>query len=124
MKIIVQTVQHQNQRYNTVGDWFFSKEFIDTVLIIRISDLGDDKLNALIAIHELVEAILCKFNDPEITGEQVDQFDMSHPELKEPGEALDCPYMIPHLVASDVEKMIADRLKVDWNLYEGRIREL
>lgn len=122
MQIITHIIPHKNQRYNTAGDWEFSKS-LDT-LLIRVSNLKDDKMNSLIIIHELIEAILCRFNDPEITTEEVDKFDMSHPELEEPGEALDCPYMIPHLVASDIEKMIADRLKVDWNDYERKIKEL
>jgi hypothetical protein len=122
MNILIRTIDHKKQRYPTVGDW----EFIEPGphLVIRVSDLGDPKLNTLIAIHELVEAILCKFNGPEITTQIVDEFDLSHPELEEPGESLNCPYMTQHLVASDVEKMIADRLKVDWNSYCEKVKSL
>lgn len=121
INIAIETISHNKQRYNTIGDWqFINPEFLH----IRVSDLKDNKMNCLVAIHELVEATLCKFNDPEITTEQVDTFDISHPELEEPGLSLDCPYMIQHLVASNIEKMIADRLKVDWDEYEKRIREL
>ena len=124
MKIIIETIDHKDQRYNTIGDWQFAEENDSIFLDIRVSDLKDDKMNTLIAIHELIEAFLCKFNDPEITTEQVDDFDMSHLELDEPGESLDCPYRIQHLVASDIEKMIAGRLNIDWSEYEKRIREL
>jgi hypothetical protein len=135
MKIFIRTINHKDQRYATVGDWEFhdpSKIPIsepeenpnELWLKIKVSDLGDDKMNCLIAIHELIEALLCKFNDPEITGGSVDTFDMSHPELEEPGESLEAPYMIPHLVASNIEMMIAHRLKIDWKSYEERIKDL
>lgn len=126
LQINVKVINHKQQRYNTIGDWIWKyKSELDTlVLDIYVSDLGDNKMNALIAIHELVEAVLCRFNDPEITGEEVDKFDMSHPELEEPGDNLEAPYCTQHLVASDIEKMIAGRLKINWEDYERRIKEL
>ena len=141
MNITIEAIDHKDQRYNTIGDWQWgwtdeeTGEFVVPSPLTRIpsltcdlrilvSNLKDDKMNCLIAIHEIIEALLCKFNEPEITTEQVDTFDMSHPELEEPGLSLDCPYMTQHLVATDIERMIADRLKVDWDEYEKRIREL
>lgn len=121
MRILVRTIDNKDQRYKTVGDWIFTDP--DT-LIITVSDLKDDKMNCLIVIHELIEAFLCKFHDPEITTEAVDEFDMSHPELEEPGESSKAPYYKQHLIASTFEITLAYELKINWEYYEKKIREL
>lgn len=125
MNTIIKVIEHHKQRYKTVGDWkFINNIYNDFVLDITISDLGDSKMNCLIAIHEFIEAILCKFNDPEITTEQVDKFDLDHPELEEPGESTDCPYMVQHLIANSVEIMMANILKVNWDEFERKVKSL
>ena|SRR5208337_105141 len=151
MNIVIRTIDHKDQRYETVGDW----QFIGPNLLITVSDLGNNKMNALIAIHELIEALLCKFNDPEITTEMVDSFDMSkqvcpdcggngliswghlvspgpcqlcggtgHLDLDEPGSDPTAPYYIQHLQATIIEELLSIWLKIDWKEYEKRIQEL
>jgi hypothetical protein len=56
MKIVIETIPHLDQRYKTCGDWFYEGEDLH----IKVSDLKDWKKEATIAVHELVEAILCK----------------------------------------------------------------
>jgi|ERR1035441_7256085 hypothetical protein len=124
-KILIHVIKNENQRYPTVGDWEFGN---DNNLVIRVSNLGNDlegtKMNCLIAIHELVEALLCKFNLPEIMTKQVDSFDMSHPELDEPGDDPRAPYYSQHDIATTFERIFAIALKVNWESYEKRIKEL
>ena len=51
MKIIIETIPHDHQRYNTVGDWQFSP---DGTLHVKVSEMDDWRHEALIAVHEVV----------------------------------------------------------------------
>jgi len=70
MKIVIETIPHNDHRYDTVGDWYYDK---DEVLQIRVSNLYDWRKEALIAVHELVEALMCKSSG--VSQWQVDSFD-------------------------------------------------
>ena len=126
-RIVAKVIDHKDQRYRTVGDWEFTDE--DT-LQINVSDLGDMKMNCLIVIHELIEAILCKFDSPEITTAIVDAFDIEYEELREesdysePGDDPRAPYHEQHRIATVIEMTLAEVLKVSWGDYEERINEL
>jgi len=125
MKIVIETIPHKDQRYPTVGDWFFNEK---GDLTIQVPDLGDWKQEALVAIHELVEVVLCKSQG--VTQEQVDEFDLkfesSRPEndLSEPGDATEAPYKVQHCFATGVERLLAAELGVDWHQYEQHLQEL
>ena len=57
MRIQIETVPHAQQRYETTGDWWWDP---DDTLQMRVSALADWRHSVLIAVHELVEALLCK----------------------------------------------------------------
>jgi hypothetical protein len=59
-RVIIQTIPHKQQRYDTVGDWYF-EQLSDGQLTLRIftSDLGDWRKSMACAIHETIEALLC-----------------------------------------------------------------
>ncbi len=144
MNITISVVENiSDQRYDTVGDWQFNTSYDHEFLDIKIVNLNDEKMNACIAIHELIEALLCRFNEPEITTEMVDQFDMSRhvfqaderglcvicdkPEgyhYDEPGESPEAPYHFQHLHATEIEKYMAARFGINWEDYEKRINSL
>jgi hypothetical protein len=54
-RVTIGTAQHKHQRYDTVGDW----QTVEDRLIITVSEMPDWRYMALVAAHELVEAILC-----------------------------------------------------------------
>jgi hypothetical protein len=122
MRIIIEIIPHDQQRYDTVGDW----QFIGDDLIIKVSKLfplplEDSSLpfsyeEFLIGIHELIEAILCKAYG--IKEEDVDKFDMSHEDHPDPGSLIDAPYYRQHLIATIIERMLASELDVNWEAYE------
>ena len=126
-KIVIKVIDHKNHRYPTVGDWEFIGE---NDLVIRVSELGDLKMNYLASIHELVEALLCKFASPEVTGKEVDEFDMKFEKDRkenddsEPGDQPYAPYHNQHKVATFIEMLLADTLEVSWADYEKRINSL
>lgn len=119
MKITIETIPHSEQRYETCGDWQFLH--LDR-LAVRVSDLGDWRMEACLGLHEVTEALLCKHLG--ITEQAVDDFDMAFTGDGEPGDAPDCPYLIPHRIATSQEMALAGKLGVDWAEYEERINAL
>lgn len=118
------TVPHSEQRYDTVGDWRIMAPEHDpyVALVVHVSDLKDWRMEALIAVHELVEALLCKHRG--ITQAEVDAFDMAHPDAEEPGILHDCPYRDEHVTATEIESRLSRELDVDWLEYCKRITAL
>ena len=118
MKVIIETVSHISQRYNTIGDWQWEGE----TLHIKVSDMGDWKKELLVGVHEMVETMLCK--ESGVTEEQVDAFDLSHSEEHEPGENPDAPYYHQHKNAIYIEDMLMQFLGVDADEYETVMEKL
>jgi hypothetical protein len=116
LEIHIRTIPHKVQRYDTIGDWI---EEEDGSLYIRVSDLGDWRCELGIALHELVEAALCR--GAGITGKQVDEFDFRS-DSEEPGDESDAPYKGQHSLASGIERMVIALLGVDWKDYEEKCR--
>lgn len=138
MKIIIETKQHELQRYDTVGDWFYDN---DGALHIIVSNLSDERYIALIAIHELIEVLLCKHR--HISQQSVDNFDMAFEKERqaaiqvgvskeifadlvasEPGDDPSAPYHKEHCFATGIERLMASELDVKWKQYEKEVESL
>src|ERR1700679_1108234 len=146
MKILIETIPHPSQRYDTCGDWTVSP---NGNWHIQVSQLHNWRREVLIAIHELVEMTLCR--DKGITAKAVDDFDLwydkalqhlakctagdvceecNHGTLKsmtsaeEPGDCPDAPYYIQHQIATVVERLLAAQMGVDWLAYEDQVNNL
>lgn len=131
MKIIIETIPHGEQRYPTVGDWIVSPDggaIIDATVRIAVSRMGDWRYEALVAVHEVVEAILCL--DRGITQDAVDEFDTQFEMAREPGDDSEpgdspaAPYQREHGFATSVERLLAAELRVDWAAYEQTVNAL
>jgi hypothetical protein len=123
LKINIETIPHEQHRYTTVGDWWVDK---DGTIQIRVSGLSDWRREALIAVHELVEILLCK--EKGISTETVDKFDKAfnyadHPD-EEPGDEPSAPYVRQHCIATGVERLLAAELGVLWKDYEQELYAL
>ena len=122
--IDIRAILHEDQRYETVGDWFIKQGRMQ----IRVSLLGDSRYELLVAVHELVEAMLCRHRG--ITVAQVDAFDIVYEETRapgddsEPGDDPQAPYYREHQFATQVEKLLALELGVDWKAYEEAVLNL
>lgn len=129
MRIIIDTIPHKDQRYDTVGDWVFSKK---GDLVITVSQMKDWRHEVLVAFHELVEAFLCKYNG--IDEARVSAFDRAYEELRkkypvilgtsEPGDIVTAPYHEQHIAATALEKEFARFLEVIWSKYEKAVNDL
>ncbi len=110
---LARTIPHEYQVYDTIGNWAYTDEGL---LVIFISDLGNDIYEQFIFVHEYIEAMLCKLRG--ITCEQVDEWDIhTFKGDGEPGDDPLCPYHKEHVFASKVERMVADEMGVDWHSY-------
>lgn len=126
MRILIETVPHAEQRYDTVGDWIIEP---DGTWHIRISELPTcrdplaEKFALLVAFHELIEMALCI--DHQVGAEEVDVFDLHYPEGDtEPGDDRNAPYYHEHQLATGLERTLAAALDVDWQEYEEAINNL
>jgi hypothetical protein len=140
-----------------VGDFFYEKQFValphaptpealadwerrasQEALIIRVSDMPDWRYEALVAVHELVEAILCR-NDGVSEPDAIKPFDIEFETAREtqaddgrsvfefrgrvvgideePGDDPDAPYQKQHNFATAVERMLCAALNVKWDAY-------
>jgi len=124
MKVVIETIPHDQQRYPTVGDWTWEGD----TLKIFISEMGDWRYEMLVAFHELAECLICKQRG--ITQGSVDTFDIAY-EVKrqdgddsEPGDDPSAPYYQEHQFATCVERLLALQLGVDWKTYDAAIGDM
>lgn len=125
MKIIIETIPHGSHRYPTVGDWYRDDA---GRLHIKVSQEIGDEYALLVALHELIEVVLCEKRG--ITQESVDKFDIAYEKTRpdgddsEPGDHADAPYRKEHFFATNIERLMSEQLGVDWAKYDAEINEL
>ena len=117
--IRIDKVPHSMQRYDTVGDWVFSTQG-DLYLIV--SHLYNRDYENLVALHEMIEALLCQARG--ITGDMVDTWDKDHFDHPDPGSIPQCPYFREHMFATCVERLMAAELEVNWDEYEAALEAI
>jgi hypothetical protein len=126
--INIKIIDHKDQRATSPGDYWYDK---DGVLQMRISDTGDDTMNRLILIHEMVEEFISQHQGvDEPTIQEFDEFYEGERELglhtaeAEPGFDSRSPYRQFHTIATAIEMMLAGHLNVDWNEYDKKVLAL
>ena len=125
MKIIIETIPHEQHRYTTVGDWYYDDE---GTLQIKVSGLSDWRREMLVAVHELVEVLTCKQDG--VTQKVVDDFDNEFEANRapdnedEPGDEPNAPYVKQHCLATGIERILAQQWGVSWKEYEQELCDL
>lgn len=133
MNVKIEIIPHDQQRYSTVGDWYFqdtleNNEVKQTDLVIRVSKLSDWRREMLVAVHELVEVLKCKHDG--ISQQAVDDFDKAFEAARsidnfdEPGDEPSAPYCRQHCLATGIERILAAELGINWKEYESELDEL
>lgn len=124
MRINIQFIDHQLQRYETAGDYWEE----DGTLQIRVSLLPDDRMMWAIAIHELIESLICKWLG--ISEEAITHFDEVYEERRplnneeEPGDDSRAPYHLPHGFATAAERIFAAAVGLNWKIYTDAVNVL
>jgi hypothetical protein len=128
MKIVIESIPHKNQRYPTVGDYWRDEE---GVLHITVSSMSDDRYEYLVALHELVEVLICEHKG--IKEEDITAFDIKFEEDRllglhgpddEPGHNKFAPYNLEHVFAEKLERLMSEKLEVDWTKYDKEVNSL
>lgn len=122
---LIFSIPHMFQAYPTVGNWQFTK---DGVPVIFVSRMSDPRYEWLVGIHELVEVELCRQRG--ITQKAVDEFDIAFEKKRkpdnddEPGDDPKAPYRQEHFAATNIERLLAAEVGVDWAAYDKEICSL
>jgi hypothetical protein len=119
MKIVLETIPHDQQRYDTAGDWWFAP---DGSLQIRVSEMGDEQYEEMVAVHELIEVLLCKAHG--VGQHAVDDFDRAYTGDGEPGDEEGSPYRDEHCFATAVERMLCAAMGRSWAEYDDAVSAL
>lgn len=125
MNVEIKVIPHAQQRYETCGDWWFAP---DGTLHIRVSEMEKDDYEFLVAIHELVEAWVCR--DRGVNENSITQFDKEYEDERvagddsEPGDSLFSPYKYEHCLATGIERILCSILNVPWIRYSDAILSL
>ena len=112
--INISVIPQKKQRYDTAGDYYEK----GGVTHFRVSKMCANH-EFLLLLHELIEWYLTKQRG--ITIKQIDHFDFKWKEEGEPGDNPQAPYYEEHQFATIIERMVADKLGVDWNKYNNNL---
>jgi hypothetical protein len=122
----IETIPHDQQRYPTVGDYWEDTEGIEQ---IRVSEMMDWRYEVLVAVHEIVEMALARQRG--IAEEAISEFDVRFEQDKEkglvqgePGDNVNAPYRKEHFFATNLERLFAAELGVDWFEYDRYVDAL
>jgi hypothetical protein len=124
MKITIEVIKHEDQRYETVGDWVWNGDD----LTIFVSSMDNWRYEMLVAFHEMAECLMCKHRG--IAQEDVDNFDIQFEKLREdgdvsePGDEPNAPYYREHQIATILERTLALELGVNWKQYDDTVVNL
>lgn len=124
MNITIKSIPHNEQRYDTCGDYWETPEGVE----FRISAMRDRRYVWLVAVHELVEYMLVKTDGIPLL--LIDEFDRQFEAARkpgndeEPGDDKNAPYHKQHRWATRFERVLALVLGVHWWEYEFAILDL
>lgn len=102
------------------ADWFWDDK---GDLQVRVSPMSDWRHETLLAIHEAVEAIMCKHNG--VSQSSVDEFDVEYDKTHtfdvNAGDDPKAPYVREHCLATAIERILCAELDVNWETYDREL---
>jgi len=125
MRIVIATAPKEFIRASQSGDWDIGE---NVILVSVRDDIESAESTLAIAIHELVEAFLCRRNG--ITDKQVVDFDTKFESLRakdnndEPGDDPAAPYRKEHQAATHVERAVCSALGIKWEEHDNAVGSL
>lgn len=119
-EIRVRVKPAKTMRYATAGDYFERFGMWD----FHIAELPNWRMEGLILIHELVEALLTKHAG--ISWIDIDEFDRfgEGKDSDDPGAMPQAPYHFQHVLAESIERQMADMLEIGWSEYNAALDSL
>lgn len=105
------------------ADWYWDAK---GDLQVRVCPMSNWRYEILLAIHEAVEAIMCRHNG--VTQKSVDdfdaEFDRTHDTDVEAGDDSDSPYVREHCFATAIERILCAELDVSWKKYDDELKKV
>lgn len=104
----IEALPPEDLRYATEGDWQVTPtgEFV-----IQVTTNLPRQEQLLLALHELIEAMLCQARG--VSQETVDRFDFAFKGDGEPGDHPASPYRREHRFAALIDHLIAHEMGID-----------
>lgn len=124
MKIRLKRIDQRDQKYTTLGYWFFTERDNKGVLVVEVSKMKDWRHELAVWGHELIEVAYCKLMG--ITTEECDKFDDAFEKRYESGEISpmveggdqkECPYYVGHRLGVAWEHFIIALTFAGWKRY-------
>jgi len=122
----IETIPHEMQRYPTVGDYWLDEAGVEQ---IRVSEMMDWRYEVLVAVHEIVEMALTRHRG--IAEQDITEFDIKFEQDKEKGliggeagDNVNAPYRKEHFFATNLERLLAGELDVNWFEYDRYVDAL
>ena len=127
-----QVIAHSAHRFETVGDFWWDNPITDTgVLHVRVSCMSDWRYVALVFVHEVIEALLCKIagvKEVDILAfdkmYEAEREQGKHEPWEEPGHDHRAPYRKYHVTAESIERILAVLMSVEWRAYDLEVSSL
>jgi hypothetical protein len=146
MRVVIETIPHSEQRYPSCGDWYYQDGEGGSEGIVRVSDMRNEWFEALVGIHEAIEATLCR--KAGISEEEVTAYDTAYEKAREldvagiaelrdgwrcgceitadsePGDDKHAPYGFQHAFATANERMMCAAMGLSWSDYCDAVEAL
>lgn len=107
----------------TGADWYFDDK---GDLQVRVSKMSDQRYEMALALHEMVEALLCHLDG--VSQNDVDvfdtEYDKTHDASNNAGDDPHAPYRIQHNWATAIERTFTGAANVDWETYDKELEKL
>jgi hypothetical protein len=112
MNYDIRTIAHSSQRYESHGDYLFD----GNTGYVWVSDFGNEDIEFIIGIHEQIEMYLTrKRGIPETA---ISAFDMTHPELDDPGMDKLAPYHKEHFFCDIIDRLLCEQVGIAYEQYQ------
>lgn len=125
---LARSIPHKFQAYDTVGNYEWTES---GVLVIFVSEMGNELYERLVFYHEFIEATMCQLNgikEKEITDFDImfeqERVDGLHQNNEEPGDDPRAPYRKWHIFATIAEKKLCQKMNLDWDKYDKTVNSL
>lgn len=121
MDITIRVTPPEKMRPEVDGvDWFWDAA---GNLQVQVAPMSDWRYEMLLAIHETVEALMCKHKG--VTQQSVDAFDQEYDKTHSTdcnaGDDTAAPYKRAHCFATAIERILCAELDVDWKTYDDEL---